>query len=64
LVASLLARCPVEPSAGVSHRRYIMDRRGEGVPLIISRTLELSGQLPQYRLIDNNELMLMIPSAL
>jgi hypothetical protein len=40
-----------------------MDRRGEGVPLILSRTLELAGQLPQYRLIDNNELMLTIPSA-
>ena len=64
LIASLLARCPVEPSAGVSHRRYIMDRRGEGVPLIISRTQELSGQLPHYRLIDNNELLLTIPSAL
>jgi predicted HTH transcriptional regulator len=63
LVASLLASCPVGPSAGVSHRRYIIDRRGEGVPLILSRTLELAGQLPQYRLIDNNELMLTIPSA-
>jgi predicted HTH transcriptional regulator len=64
LVASLLARCPVEAPAGVSHRRYIMDRRGEGVPLILSRTLELSGQLPHYRLIDSNELLLTIPSAL
>ena len=41
-----------------------MDRRGEGVPLIISRTLELSGQLPQYRLIDNNELLLYILKGL
>ena len=64
LVTSLLARCPVAPDAGVSHRRYIMDRRGEGVPLILSRTLALSGRLPHYRLIDNNELLLTIPSAL
>lgn len=64
LIASLLARCPVEPATGVSHRRYIMDRRGEGVPLILSRTEELSGQLPHYRLIDNNELLLTIPSSL
>lgn len=63
LIASLLARCPVEAATGVSHRRYIMDRRGEGVPLILSRTEELSGQLPHYRLIDNNELLLTIPSA-
>jgi predicted HTH transcriptional regulator len=64
LIASLLARCPVETAVGVSHRRTIMDRRGEGVPLILSRTQELSGQLPNYRLIDNNELLLTIPSSL
>jgi predicted HTH transcriptional regulator len=63
LIASLLARCPVEPASGVGHRRFIMDRRGEGVPLILSRTQELSGRLPQYRLIDNSELLLTIPSA-
>jgi predicted HTH transcriptional regulator len=63
LIASLLARCPVEAAVGVSHRRTIMDRRGEGVPLILSRTQELSGRLPHYRLIDNNELLLTIPSA-
>jgi len=64
LIASLLARCPVEPATGVSHRRYIMDRRGEGVPLILSRTEELSGRRPHYRLIDDNELMLTIPGSL
>lgn len=64
LIASLLARCPVEAATGVSHRRYIMDRRGEGVPLILSRTEQLSGKLPHYRLIDNNELLLTIPGSL
>jgi predicted HTH transcriptional regulator len=64
LIASLLARCPVDADAGVSHRRFIMDRRGEGVPLILSKTQELSGALPLYRLIDNSELLLTIPSAL
>ena len=64
LIASLLARCPLDADAGVTHRRYIMDQRGEGVPLILSRTHELSGCLPQYQLIDNTELLLTIPSAL
>lgn len=64
LIASLLARCPLNADAGVSHRRYIMDRRGEEVPLILSRTHELSGCLPRYQLIDNTELLLTIPSAL
>jgi ATP-dependent DNA helicase RecG len=63
LIASLLARCPVEAASGISHRRTIMDRRGEGVPLILSRTRELTGQLPSYRLIDGSELLLTIPGA-
>ena len=40
-----------------------MDRRGEGVPLILTRTQELSGRSPHYHLIDGNELLLTIPSG-
>lgn len=64
-VTSLLARCPV-PADGTDfsmHRRYIMDKRGEGVPIIISRTQALSGSPPAYRLIDESELVLTIPAA-
>ena len=32
LLCSLLARCPMNVDAGDSRRRFIMDRRGEGVP--------------------------------
>ncbi len=64
-VTSLLARCPI-PADGTDismHRRYIMDKRGEGVPIIISRTQALSGFRPEYRLIDESELVLIIPAA-
>jgi ATP-dependent DNA helicase RecG len=63
LIASLLARCPIDSSSEISHRSHIMDRRGEGVPLILSRSEALSGKLPIYRLIDDSELLLTIPAA-
>jgi len=40
-----------------------MDKRGEGVQLIINRTEQLSGQTPVFRLIDESELLLTIPAA-
>ena len=40
-----------------------MDKRGEGVPIILSRSEKLSGKVPQYRLIDDSELLLTIYAA-
>jgi hypothetical protein len=40
-----------------------MDKRGEGVPIILSRSLELSSKTPEYRLIDDSELLLTIFAA-
>ncbi len=63
LLASLLARCPM-PSGNLSGKRqHIMDKRGEGVPIIFSESEKLSGRLPEYRLIDDSELMLTIFAA-
>lgn len=62
-ITSLLARCPVERDDFQSHRRHIMDKRGEGVPIILSRSEELSGRTPEYRLIDESELLLTIHAA-
>ena len=60
VITSLLARCPVERDDISTHRTYIMDRRGEGVPIILSRSKDLSGRDPEYRLIDEMELLLTI----
>jgi hypothetical protein len=40
-----------------------MDKRGEGVPIIIAESLELSGKKPEYALIDDTELKLTIYAA-
>ena len=60
LIVSLLARC-VAPS-GVGCTR-LMDRRGDGVPIIRRECRKLSGRLPEYSLIDESELRLVIRAA-
>ena len=59
-ITNLLAKCRVERDDFEGHRTYIMDRRGEGVPIILSRSEKLSGRVPEYRLIDESELLLRI----
>ena len=59
-VTSLLARCPVDRPEVGSHRSHIMDRRGEGVPVILSRSEVLSDRRPAYRMPDASELILTI----
>lgn len=63
LITSLLARCPTEEYDTDFGRQYLMDRRGEGVPVILEESEKLSGKSPEYRLIDDTELFLTIFSA-
>ena len=62
LVVSLLARCPVSEQENLV-RSHMMDRRGEGVPIILDESRELSGRVPEYTLLDDSELRLMIWAA-
>ena len=57
LIVSLLARCAAPSGVG---RTLLMDRRGDGVPIIRRETLTLSGRLPDYSLIDESELRLLM----
>jgi len=41
-------------------RSFYLERRGEGVPIIMGESEALSGRKPQYQLIDNAELLLTI----
>ena len=41
-----------------------MERRGDGVPIILRETEALSGKIPEYQLIDDSDLVLTIPAAL
>ena len=64
LVTSLLAKCTVKNTVGLTvERTHIMDKRGEGVPIILSESLKLSGKKPEYKLLDDSELMLTIFAA-
>ncbi len=58
LITSLLARCPWHKDDGSSRTAWMMDKRGEGVPIILQASQRLSGKLPAYRLLDDAELML------
>ena len=62
-ITSLLARCPVDRDDVRSHRTHIMDKRGEGVPIILAQSERLAGKAPEYRLLDESELLLTIHAA-
>lgn len=62
ILASLLAKCPVPVDKPwmTTDRQTLMDRRGEGVRIIMENSERLSGRAPEYRLIDDAELLLTI----
>ncbi|MDD9960872.1 MAG: putative DNA binding domain-containing protein [Gammaproteobacteria bacterium] len=60
LIVSLLARCEAPTGLG---RTRLMDRRGDGVPIIRNECEALSGRMPEYSLIDEEELRLTIWAA-
>ena len=64
-ICSLLARCTVPNKASwlVTDRNMFMDRRGEGVRIILDNSERLSGKAPEYTLIDDSELRLVIWAA-
>jgi len=63
LITTLLAKCPVDDPAGAPGRRFLMEKRGDGVPIILEESRKLCGRLPVYRLIDDAELLLTIWAA-
>lgn len=63
LITSLLAESPVAGTVGQVGRGFYMEKRGDGVPIILSESEKLSGKKPIYRLIDESELLLTIHSA-
>jgi ATP-dependent DNA helicase RecG len=63
-ITSLLAKCTVpEGDRPFSDRSAMMDKRGEGVQIILDNSERLSGQRPFYQLVDESELLLVIPAA-
>ncbi len=64
-ITSLLARCevPTDLSGLETGRTAMMDKRGEGVRIILERSEALSHRRPEYRLIDDEELLLTVYAA-
>ena len=62
-LTSVLARMPVGGTRGGGDRRYFMERRGDGVLIIQRETWELCGKYPEYRVVDDSEVLLVIPAA-
>ncbi len=63
VIASIFGRMSVGDIPGSSARRYFMERRGDGVSIIRSKTQEITGKLPQYKVVDESNLVLSIPAA-
>ncbi len=65
-ISSLLAKCVVPTDLGWigTERATMMDRRGEGVSVILERGERHAGRRPAYRMIDDSELLLTIPGKI
>lgn len=60
-ITSLLAKCRVPDKKGLgTDRSTMMDKRGEGVSIILHNSEKLSGRVPEYSLVDDSELRLVI----
>ena len=63
LICTCLSRCPLTAKFTDIVRARIMDRRGEGVPVILSASGKLSGKRPKYERLGDSELKLTIFAA-
>lgn len=65
VITGLLGKCPVpRPIDRLdTSRSTLMERRGEGVPIILERSTQLSGHAPLYEVLDESELRLTIFAA-
>jgi ATP-dependent DNA helicase RecG len=65
-LTSLLAKCPLHAESTwlQTDRQTLMDRRGEGVSIILEESERLAGRRPVYRVLDDAELMLTIFAAI
>ena len=63
VLASVFGRLPVGEIPGSENRQFLMERRGDGVMIIVGRTRETAGRRPAYALIDESNLQLTIPAA-
>lgn len=62
-VTNLLSECSLPESLGELGRTKLMERRGDGVNIIFEEAERMKASPPNYRLLDDAELMLTIHAA-
>ncbi len=62
-IASVLGRMSVRDIPGSEKRQFFMERRGDGVPIILRETEALSGKAPKYWILGESDLFLTLPAA-
>ncbi len=63
VLATALGRMPTGEIRGAGGRLYVMERRGDGVPIIQRETRSLSGKPPHFELVGGSELCVILPAA-
>ena len=63
VLASVFGRMPTSGIQGAGGRLFIMERRGDGVPVIRRETRELAGRLPRFDLVGGADLRVTLPAA-
>ena len=63
VIASVFGRMPTSGIQGAGGRLFIMERRGDGVPVIRRETRELAGRLPRFELVGGVDLRVTLPAA-
>lgn len=63
VIASVFGRIPVGDVPGSARRQFMMERRGDGVAIILSETEETAGASLEYRVVGDSNLVLTIPAA-
>ena len=62
-LVDMFKRMPVSDIPGSESCVHLMEKRGDGVPIIKKETKQLCGRLPIYKLIGDDELLLVLPAA-
>ncbi len=62
-IASVFGYTPVAGVPGSDHRRFLMETRGDGVPIIRKETETATGFPSEYEIVDQSNLVLRIPAA-
>ena len=63
VLASIFGRIPTSGIQGAGGRLFIMERRGDGIPVIRRETRELAGRLPRFDLVGGADLRVTLPAA-